>query len=82
MLVFKISPKLSIEMNLLQIQALAKTEILVIVISLDSIATVMRSSNWLITKSSDHPLEALHWSFNFQQAELSSQLVEHNLISW
>ena len=37
MLVLKISPKLSIEMNLLQIQALPKTEILAIVINLDSI---------------------------------------------
>lgn len=45
MLVLKISPKFSIEISLFHILALPTTEILVIVINLDCITTVMRSSN-------------------------------------
>lgn len=45
MAVLEISPRLSIRMNLFQIQALPKTEITVIVISFESITRVMRSSN-------------------------------------
>ena len=82
MLVLKVSPKFAIEISLFQTLALPTTEILVIVINLDCITTVMRSSNWLITKSSAHSLEALHQSFIFQQAELTSRLVEDNLIFW
>lgn len=45
MLVLKVSPKFSIEISLFQILALPTTEILVIVINLDCITAVTRSSN-------------------------------------
>ena len=45
MLVLKVSPKFAIEISLFQTLALPTTEILVIVINLDCITTVMRSSN-------------------------------------
>lgn len=78
MVVLKIFPK-TITMNLFQIQVLPKIEILVIVISLESIIAVIRSSKWFITQSSNYPLEAFFWSFSLEQAEMPTWLVKHKL---
>lgn len=45
MIVLKIAPQLSIRMNLFQIQAPPNTEIIVTVISGESIARITRGSN-------------------------------------
>lgn len=82
MIVLKISPQVSIRMNLIQIQAPPNTEIIVVGISGESITRIMKGSNWFITESNGNPLEALHWSLTFQQADLSTWLLEPNLISW